>query len=278
MKRRLCPNLSHVISVFSKALILILLSIVSSHTAIAETRCFVLAENGHIISKDGDCESRRPCCSTFKIAISLMGFNEGILLSETEPELPFMAGYYDLLDSWKQPQTPLMWMKNSCVWYSQVLTQKIGVQKFSEYVSGFDYGNCDVSGDKGKDNGLTNCWLSSSLQISGIEQTRFLARLLAQNLPVRPKAIDMTKKLLYLEDLEGGWKLYGKTGSGHLQHPDGSRDLERPLGWFVGWINKDSRHVVFAHYLESGANQAPFPGIIARKEATERLLDFIRNQ
>ena len=88
----------------------------------------------------------------------------------------------------------------------------------------------------------------------------------------------MTRKLLYLEDIGGGWRLYGKTGSGHLHNSDGSRDLERPVGWFVGWINNGRRYVVFAHYIENETAQEAFPGIIARKEATERLSDFIRKQ
>lgn len=278
MKHSFFIKMSHITCNILKVFILVFISLVVVHQAIADTRCFVLMENGQTILKDGDCESRHPCCSTFKIAISLMGFNEDILVSETVPELPFVTGYYDLLDSWKQPQTPLSWMKNSCVWYSQVLTQKIGMQKFSQYVLGFNYGNCDVSGDKGKDNGLTNCWLSSSLQISGLEQTEFLNRLLAQKLPVSSRAMEMTRKLLYLDDLGGGWKLYGKTGSGYLLNLDGSRNLEKPLGWFVGWINRDNRNVIFAHYMESEANQKAFPGSIARKVATEKLLSFIRNQ
>ena len=46
------------------------------------------------------------------------------------------------------------WMKNSCVWYSQIITNKeLGLEKFRDYVTKFDYGNRDISGDKGKNNG-----------------------------------------------------------------------------------------------------------------------------
>lgn len=261
-----------------KAFLMAVISMFLIDYAVAETLCFVAAENGLVIREEGDCKSRRPCCSTFKIAISLMGINEGILVSETEPELPFEPGYYDLLDSWKQPQTPRMWMKNSCVWYSQVLTQKIGMKKFADYVSGFNYGNCDVSGDRGKDNGLTNCWLSSSLQISGFEQVDFLRRLLDLNLPVSRKAMQMTKQLLYLQEIGDGWKLYGKTGSGHQLNADGSRNMESPLGWFIGWINKGDRNVIFTHLVEDAAKREAFPGILARAIATEKLETLVKNQ
>ncbi|ASX27927.1 hypothetical protein BA173_03570 [Rickettsia sp. MEAM1 (Bemisia tabaci)] len=52
----------------------------------------------------------------------------------------------------------------------------------------FSYGNQDTSGDKGKNNGLTNAWLSSSLEISPEEQIAFLQKLAADQLPVSLKA------------------------------------------------------------------------------------------
>ncbi|AFC70333.1 putative beta-lactamase [Rickettsia amblyommatis str. GAT-30V] len=49
----------------------------------------------------------------FKIAISLMGYDDGFLIDETHPKLPFKEGYADYLEVWKQSQTPKDWMKNS---------------------------------------------------------------------------------------------------------------------------------------------------------------------
>ena len=102
------------------------------------------------------------------------------------PLWPFKKGYPDFLEVWKQDQTPKSWMKNSCVWYSQVLTRKLGMQKFQSYVTKLNYGNMDLSGDKGKNNGLTNAWLSSSLEISSIEQISFLEKLLNNTLRIMP--------------------------------------------------------------------------------------------
>lgn len=47
-------------------------------------------------NKEGDCASRYAPCSTFKIAISLMGYEEGLLVDKTHPKLPFKEGYVDL--------------------------------------------------------------------------------------------------------------------------------------------------------------------------------------
>lgn len=55
-------------------------------------------------------------------------------------------------------------------------------------------GNQDTSGDKGKNNGLTHSWLSSSLEISPEEQIDFLQKLLDNKLPVSLKSHEMTKK------------------------------------------------------------------------------------
>jgi beta-lactamase class D len=237
---------------------------------------FLAKEKTQIIKQSGDCKSRHSPCSTFKIAISLMVYNEGILKNETYPELPFKEGYVDSLDLWKQPHNPITWIKNSCVWYSQVITHKLGIEKFKNYVINFNYGNKDVSGNKGKNDGLTNSWLSSSLQISAEEQVEFLQKLLDNALPVDAHAHEMTRNILFVEDFVDGWKLYGKTGSGCLLNQDGTRNPDRQIGWFVGWITKDNRTIVFAKYIEDTEKQDSFGGKRAKEAAKEELLSLIK--
>lgn len=156
-----------------KTVILVSLALFISLPTWVHTQCFLVHEHQRAIYKEGDCSARHAPCSTFKIVLSLIGYNEGLLLNETHPEWPFQEGYLDDLERWKQAHTPLMWMKNSCVWYSQVLAQKLGIARFKEYIEEMNYGNRDVSGDKGQDNGLTRSWLSSSLKISPEEQVFF---------------------------------------------------------------------------------------------------------
>jgi len=260
-----------------KAILFLSCALLFANPALSGTKGFLATENDKVIIQEGDCKNRHACCSTFKIALSLMGYNEGVLENETHPELPFEQGYFDLLDVWKQPHNPTTWMKNSCVWYSQVLTQKIGMEKFKDYVTKFNYGNMDVSGDEGKDNGLTHSWLSSSLQISPEEQIAFLQKLLNQKFPVTPKSCEMTKNILFVEDLGYGWKLYGKTGSGYLLNQDGSRNKDRQIGWFVGWVAKGTRTIVFAHYIEDEEKQDAPAGKRAKETAIEKLINLIHN-
>lgn len=233
--------------------------------------CFLVKESNMIIQQQGDCKLRYAPCSTFKIVLSLIGFDAGILKDETHPQWPFKKDYPIFLDSWKQATNPTSWMKNSCVWYSQVLTKKLGLAKFADYVSKFNYGNQDISGDKGRNNGLTNSWLSSSLAISPQEQVVFLQKLIDNRSPVSRHAQKMTKNLLYLEELPRGWKLYGKTGSGTLLSSDQTTKLDIKHGWFIGWIQKSERSIVFVNHIIDAKKQDAQAGPRAKAEAMIKL-------
>lgn len=257
-----------------KIILLICGIILSSNVAIASS-CFIAKEKDQIIHMKGDCDKRYAPCSTFKIALSLIGFDSGILVDATNPVWPFKEGYVDWRDVWKQDQTPQSWMKESCVWYSQVLTKQLGMQKFQDYVTKFSYGNQDLSGDKGKNNGITNSWLSSSLEISGLEQVAFLEKVLIDALPVSKHAHSMTKNLLFAEELKNGWKLYGKTGSGNLLSPDRMQKLEIQHGWFIGWIEKGDRKIIFSNHIADDKKEENFASLRAKLDAKERLLKII---
>jgi beta-lactamase class D len=210
------------------------------------------------------CDRRASPCSSFKVPLSLMGFDSGILIDETSPVWPYQDDYVDWLPIWKQPYHPQMWMRNSCVWFSQVLTTMLGMPKFQTYIDSFDYGNKDLSA------GLTEAWLMSSLAISPREQVLFLAKMNRYELPVSRHALFMTRHILFIEDFCNGWKLYGKTGSGSLENPD----LKQ--GWFIGWVEKDARVVVFAYYLKDEEVIGGFGGPRAREKAKALLLEFCR--
>jgi beta-lactamase class D len=256
---------------FSFLIAIILLSNISN----ADTQCFLAMENNKVLKQEGDCESRYSPRSSFKIPLSLMGFDAGFFIDESNPELPFKEGYYDYLEIWKQSHTPSLWMKHSCVWYSQVLTKKLGMKKFQKYVRQFNYGNQDVSGDKGKNNGLDRSWLSSSLKISCREQVLFLQKFLHQQLHVKSKAYTFTKNIIFVDELMDGWKLYGKTGTGNVPKEDGTLDEKRQGGWFVGWVEKGSRKIVFACYLEQHTQDLS-AGQQAKIIAQEKLIRLVQ--
>ncbi|MFJ1267844.1 class D beta-lactamase [Legionella lytica] len=242
----------------------------------ANDDCFIAKENGKVVQQEGACSLRQAPCSTFKIAISLMGFNEGILMDALHPEWPFNEGYSDYLEVWKQPHNPTTWMKNSCVWYSQLITQKLGMERFKQYVQAFHYGNEDVSGDKGENNGLTRAWLSSSLRISPQQQMDFLTRLEQGKLPVSTHAMTMTKKILFAEELPGNWKLFGKTGAGYFFNEDGLKLLDKQIGWFVGWAQKEQRTIYFVQFVVEKDNKEFTTGKHARELVKQKITRLMR--
>lgn len=203
---------------------------------------FILVDgksNEKVLEIGSRIDERVTPCSTFKIALSLMGFDSGILVDEGMPIWLFQEGCDDFLESWKNPQTPRSWLKNSCVWYSRILASKLGLENFQAYLGALSYGNQDVSG------GLTGAWLSSSLKISPREQVLFIEKIINETLPISTDAVRMTKSLLFIDELPNGWKLFGKTGAGSINEADG----KNALGWFVGWIEKDNHFFLFAYNI-----------------------------
>ncbi|WP_370660246.1 class D beta-lactamase [Massilia glaciei] len=204
------------------------------------------AASGRRLVHEGRCDERVTPASTFNIVVSLMGYDSGILRDEHAPALPFKAGYPAWIPSWRATTDPTSWISNSVVWYAQQVTSKLGAERFQGYIKSFDYGNGDVTGDPGKNNGLTLSWVGSSLKISPVEQVAFLRKLVNRQLPLTPKAYDMTTRILTSETLANGWVVHGKTGTAYPVLPDGKDDRKRQYGWYVGWAQKGERTVVFA--------------------------------
>lgn len=142
---------------FSKLIKTLCISVITLSAFTSNADCLLLVENGKEIVSEGDCKTRyNPRCS-FNIAISLMGYNEGILKNPSEPEYPFDINNKlpNILEKCKAPVNPTTWLKNSCYWYSVEVTKRLGLEKFKKYVKQFNYGTKNGSGDKGKNNGLT---------------------------------------------------------------------------------------------------------------------------
>ena len=248
------------------ALSVLALALVAS-TAEARTVCTAVADaaTDNLVVQQGDCNERVTPASTFKIAISLMGFDSGFLKDATTPTLPFRAGYLDWGGAeWRQPTDPSRWIKYSVVWFSQQVTQSLGQARFQQYVTSFQYGNQDVSGDPGKHNGLTRAWIGSSLKISPLEEVTFLEKLVNRQLPVTPHAFDMTSQITQISQLPDGWDIHGKTGTGFPHQPDGSDDQAHGYGWFVGWAVKGPKTYVFARLIQDEKPEQGAAGLRAR--------------
>lgn len=204
-------------------------------THAATATCTLMAEGStdKTLKEEGDCNVSSAPMSTFKLAISLMGYDAGVLQDEHQPVWSFKVGYVDWREEWKQDINPAMWMSKSVVWYSQQITSKLGDSRFSKYMHQFKYGNEDVSG------GLTEAWLSSSLLISPRQQIAFLGRMVRRELGVSAHSYDMTANIAIYRKLENGWTVHGKMGAGGY-------GKNGKVGWYVGWAEKGGRTVTFA--------------------------------
>lgn len=238
------------------------------------TMCTVVADatTGAMLKQEGDCARRVTPASTFKIALSLMGYDAGILKDAHEPALPFKKGYPAWRESWRSTTDPTKWMTESVVWYSHQITARLGEARFNDYVRAFNYGNRDVSGDPGANNGLTRSWIGSSLQISPLEQVSFLREIVQRKLPVSAGAFDMTQALVDIGPQPGGWHVYGKTGTAASRTANGKVAASTPWwGWFVGWATKDGRTVVFARLTKAPTRPAVSASLTAKESVLRDL-------
>ncbi len=237
--------------------------------------CFVAKENGKIVKQEGKCDQRHSPFSTFKIPLALMGFDSGVLSTLQEPLVKFTQEIKKNFEPWYYPQnhpiqrfgtraqTPASWMKYSVIWYSHYITQKLGVEKFQKYVNQFNYGNKDLSGTPEKNDGLLSSWLQNSLQITPLEQVAFIEKLSNRKLPTSKQAQENTIKLIEMENVWDDWKLYGKTAGG------------KPAGWFVGWVEKGHRRIVFAQYIEQPKDSLLSGGRVAKELAKDNLISMM---
>lgn len=167
--------------------------------------------------------------STFKIANSLIGLSTGAVASVDEV-LPY-GGKPQPFKSWEQDMDLRAAIKVSNVPVYQELARRIGLEQMRENLAAIPYGNTEIG------NEVDTFWLKGPLQISAIEQARFLARLAQDELPFPIEIQQSVREIVQLEQ-EDGWVLYGKTGWTTAPEPD--------IGWWVGWLTRDSHVYSFA--------------------------------
>lgn len=115
--------------------------------------CIIVKQGDKTIIQEGkDCGTAYSPNSSFKIPLAVIGFESGILKTahnpiwKTQKPVTFLKYFHD------GEQSPSSWMRWSMPWYSQILTQKMGMKKFQEYINRMNYGNMDLSGDFTKSN------------------------------------------------------------------------------------------------------------------------------
>lgn len=168
--------------------------------------------------------------STFKIANSLIGLATGSV-SSVDDVLPYKGDEKPLVAAWKHDMDLRHAIQISNVPIYQELACRIGLKQMKEGVVNLEYGNQEI-GEK-----IDRFWLDGPLEISALEQIKFLTKLVQNSLPLQKKIQESVREILLLEQGEQ-WKLYGKTGWQNAPNSE--------IGWFVGWLEKENKFYVFA--------------------------------
>lgn len=190
--------------------------------------------------------------STFKIMNSLIGLQ--VKAVKDEYDIKRWDGVNRSLSIWNQDHTLGSAMRNSVVWYYQAMARDIGESRMQEWLDKCSYGNRDISG------GIDRFWLSSTLEISPIEQVTFLEKLYKESLPFDKGVMKTVKRIMIQQEGED-YTLYGKTGSSGLQN-------NVSTGWYVGFIIVKGHPYVFATSIDTQAEFASFKA----KELTLNIL------
>jgi beta-lactamase class D len=184
------------------------------------------------------CAERLSPCSSFKIAAAVMAFEKNIL--KDDHQVIKWDGIHHDREELNQDQTPYTWMSDSVLWVTAWITPQLGLPTIQKFLSDFSYGNQDFSGS------LTRTWVMSTLKISAEEQLTFISKLWKAQLPVSKRAIELTKKIIFIKKIGANTELYGKTGTGCVLGTDCDKKPGRMLGWFVGVLKNGKHEYAFA--------------------------------
>ncbi len=198
---------------------------------------FVLldASGGRAIGVDAERAERGFVpASTFKIANTLIALETGTVADENEV-VPY-GGLRQKVRAWEQDMSLRDALKASNVAVYREVARRVGVERMQAMLDRLDYGNRTL-GDV-----VDRFWLDGPLEISAVEQARFVARLALGKLPVSERSQAITRDLLRLEK-RGDAALYGKTGRA------------AQLGWWVGWVERGDAVHAFALNLDVGSDK-----------------------
>ncbi|KHF41636.1 class D beta-lactamase [Halalkalibacter okhensis] len=199
---------------------------------------FILSEIGQnnlLIYNHQRANQRFAPQSTFKIPNALIGLQVGAV--ENEEHMKEWDGVLREIDAWNQDHSLKTGFENSVVWYYQEMARDIGEEKMNEWLSKISYGNQDSS------EGIDQFWLSSSLEISPVEQSVFLEKLVQEDLPFDHEVMQTVKNMMKLIE-EEDYTVYAKTGQGS------------GIGWFVGYVEREDMKFVFVTNLEGTSVEA----------------------
>jgi beta-lactamase class D len=167
--------------------------------------------------------------STFKIANSLIGLDCGAV-KDVDEVLPY-GGKPQMIKEWEKDAPLREAMKISSVPVYQELARRTGKERMAKGVAALDYGNMKTG------EVVDRFWLDGPLEISAVEQVRFLGKLLKDELPVKRETMKTVRGIIPTETV-GKTVIHYKTGWGTATKPQ--------IGWIVGWVEREGKQHPFA--------------------------------
>ncbi len=185
--------------------------------------------------------------STFKLYNALVAVEAGAVANVDSVFV--WDGAERSIPAWNRDHTLRTGMQFSVVWLYQRVAARVGRERYRAAFAREPFGN-GVIGDT-----LTTFWLDNSLQISALEQIRFVDRLRTGSTAFSDATETTVRGIVPVlgtrVGARGPVRILGKTGWGGggsyaVTHPD--------LGWIVGWVERaaaDGGPVVFAMNVEA---------------------------
>src|SRR5262245_21296962 len=120
----------------------------------------------------------------------------------------------------------------------QELARRVGLERYREWLARLDFGNPQTG------TVVATFWLDGPLEISAVEEARFVARLAQQKLDASIRSQSIARDIIRLES-RNGIVLYGKTGWRFSSKPN--------LGWWTGWVEGNGKIAAFALNIDMPA-------------------------
>ncbi len=176
--------------------------------------------------------------STFKIANSLIALETGAV-RDIDQVVPY-GGRPQAFKAWEKDMPMREAFPASNVPVYQEIARRIGLPRMQAMLQRLDYGNREAGPV------VDRFWLDGPLQISAVEQARFVTHLAQGRLPVSAASQAAVREIARIE-ARGGDVLYGKTGWVFGTQPQ--------IGWWVGWVEREGRVYGFALNIDLQGEQ-----------------------
>jgi len=188
-----------------------------------------LEQNSYLFYNDSLIQKKYTPASTFKIANSIIGLENGFI--DSANYLMKWDGIKRENAKWNADQTLNEAFRNSTLWYFQRLAKQIGQRKMQAGLELLNYGNKTI-GDS-----IDQFWLDGTLKISMQDQVGFLTNIIKRKYKLKANTYDCLFQIMKY-NLSYQYVVYCKSGWG--------QDNGQDVAWLVGMLIKNGKQYAFA--------------------------------